>query len=202
MKRCMRSAPQSAHHRGRRWCADLRSGGGARRARGAARHSGGDVGGWQRLDRRGPLAFGWRRWFVLRVVRQLRGIRSGSRHLCRIGNRRSDDTQLEVPAIGTSVVQIDIDPAELGRSYPNTVGVVGDAKSVLRALTCAVEPSTGIQYGSPEHGSWCRSGPRNTNHCGRRTRRRFGRSASARRSRISYRTTRSSFRIPATPPSG
>ena len=62
-----------------------------------------------------------------------------------VGSATGDQTthNWKVPAIGTRVVQIDIDPAELGRSYPNTVGVVGDAKAVLRALTCALEPSTG-----------------------------------------------------------
>jgi acetolactate synthase-1/2/3 large subunit len=40
-----------------------------------------------------------------------------------------------IPQLGTTIVQIDIDPAELGRSYPNTIGVVGDAKVTSRMLT-------------------------------------------------------------------
>jgi len=36
-----------------------------------------------------------------------------------------------VPARGTPVVQIDADPAEIGRSYPNTTGVLGDPKATL-----------------------------------------------------------------------
>lgn len=39
-----------------------------------------------------------------------------------------------VPAPGTPVIQIDIDPAELGRSYPNIVGLCGDAKAALQML--------------------------------------------------------------------
>jgi acetolactate synthase-1/2/3 large subunit len=39
-----------------------------------------------------------------------------------------------VPHMGTPVIQIDIDPVELGRSYPNTVGIMGDAKVTLRRV--------------------------------------------------------------------
>jgi acetolactate synthase-1/2/3 large subunit len=39
-----------------------------------------------------------------------------------------------VPKPGTPVIQIDIDPAELGRSYPNIVGLCGDAKAALQML--------------------------------------------------------------------
>ncbi len=38
------------------------------------------------------------------------------------------------PPVGTKVVQIDIDPNELGRNYPNLVSVLGDAKTTLRHL--------------------------------------------------------------------
>ena len=39
-----------------------------------------------------------------------------------------------IPAIDTPVVQIDIDPLELGRSYPNTLGLMGDPKATLAQL--------------------------------------------------------------------
>ena len=39
-----------------------------------------------------------------------------------------------VPAPDTPVIQIDIDPAELGRSYPNVEGLCGDAKATLQML--------------------------------------------------------------------
>jgi acetolactate synthase-1/2/3 large subunit len=44
------------------------------------------------------------------------------------------------PPMGTPVVQIDIDPSELGRSYPTKVAVQGDAKATVRRLIEAMEP--------------------------------------------------------------
>ena len=43
-----------------------------------------------------------------------------------------------IPPIDTAVVQIDIDPVELGRSYPNTLGLMGDPKATLALLTEAI----------------------------------------------------------------
>ena len=40
----------------------------------------------------------------------------------------------QVPPRGTRVIQIDIDPVELGRNYPNTVSIAGDAKITLLRL--------------------------------------------------------------------
>ena len=39
-----------------------------------------------------------------------------------------------VPPLATKIVQIDADPLEIGRSYPNTIGVVGDPKATLARL--------------------------------------------------------------------
>ncbi len=39
-----------------------------------------------------------------------------------------------VPSIDTKIVQIDADPIEISRSYPNTVGVVGDPKTTVACL--------------------------------------------------------------------
>lgn len=39
-----------------------------------------------------------------------------------------------IPAIDTPVVQIDVDPLELGRSYPDTLGLMGDPKATLRLI--------------------------------------------------------------------
>jgi acetolactate synthase-1/2/3 large subunit len=39
-----------------------------------------------------------------------------------------------VPTRDTAVVQIDADPTEIGRSYPNTTGVLGDPKATLARL--------------------------------------------------------------------
>lgn len=43
-----------------------------------------------------------------------------------------------VPALGTPVIQIDIDPAEIGRSYAGAIGVVGDAKVAVAKLNAAL----------------------------------------------------------------
>ncbi len=40
----------------------------------------------------------------------------------------------QVPKIGTPAIQLDIDAEELGRNYPNTVSLLGDAKLVLQQL--------------------------------------------------------------------
>jgi acetolactate synthase-1/2/3 large subunit len=44
----------------------------------------------------------------------------------------------KVPPAGTPVIQIGIDPADLGRNYPNAVSLLGDAKVALQALNEAV----------------------------------------------------------------
>ena len=54
------------------------------------------------------------------------------------------------PPIGTKVVQLDIDPAELGRNYPNVVSILADAKTTLRhMINAAGKPS-------PAAGEWAR----------------------------------------------
>lgn len=57
-----------------------------------------------------------------------------------IGSRTGDQVthNWTIPRPGTPVVQIDIDPTEIGRSYAGTVGVVGDAKAALLKLSAAV----------------------------------------------------------------
>lgn len=40
----------------------------------------------------------------------------------------------KIPAVGTPVIQLDIDPEQLGRNYPNTVSVLADAKVGLRHM--------------------------------------------------------------------
>jgi acetolactate synthase-1/2/3 large subunit len=46
------------------------------------------------------------------------------------------------PPPGTKVIQLDIDPAELGRNYPNAASILGDAKASLRQLIDAVPRRT------------------------------------------------------------
>ena len=45
----------------------------------------------------------------------------------------------QIPKIGTRTIQLDIDPDELGRNYPNIVSLHGDAKVTLQKLIAAVE---------------------------------------------------------------
>jgi acetolactate synthase-1/2/3 large subunit len=43
-----------------------------------------------------------------------------------------------VPSLATKIVQLDADPLEIGRSYPDAIGVVGDPKTSLARLADAV----------------------------------------------------------------
>jgi len=45
----------------------------------------------------------------------------------------------QFPAQGTPVIQLDINPSELGRNYPNLVSVLGDAKVTLQHMIDAAE---------------------------------------------------------------
>jgi acetolactate synthase-1/2/3 large subunit len=45
-----------------------------------------------------------------------------------------------LPRAGTPIIQIDIDPSELGRNYPGTIGLQGDPLASLQALSTAVTP--------------------------------------------------------------
>lgn len=46
----------------------------------------------------------------------------------------------KVPRPGTPVIQLDIEPQELGRNYPNLVSLCGDAQASLRQLIAELEP--------------------------------------------------------------
>jgi len=55
-------------------------------------------------------------------------------------------TSWKVPEPGVTVIQLDIDPEELGRNYPNAVSLIGDAKVTLRQLIDAAgKPAAGAQ---------------------------------------------------------
>jgi len=55
-------------------------------------------------------------------------------------------TSWKVPEPGITVIQLDIDPEELGRNYPNAVSLIGDAKVTLRQLIDAAgKPAAGAQ---------------------------------------------------------
>lgn len=53
-----------------------------------------------------------------------------------IGTQTGDQTTFDwkVPSTDTRVIQLDIDPTELGRNYPNSIGLLGDAKVVVTQL--------------------------------------------------------------------
>lgn len=58
-----------------------------------------------------------------------------------IGTQTGDQTTFDwkVPAVGTRVIQIDIDPEEIGKNYPNSIGLLGDAKTVTKQLLGEIE---------------------------------------------------------------
>jgi acetolactate synthase-1/2/3 large subunit len=86
-----------------------------------------------------PLSLGlvgsYSRWCANRVV-------SEADLVLFIGSHTGDQVTnyWTVPRPGTQVTQIDIDPSELGRNYPNTVALMGDAKVTVQRL---------IEYLSP-----------------------------------------------------
>jgi acetolactate synthase-1/2/3 large subunit len=45
-----------------------------------------------------------------------------------------------VPKPGIPTIQLDIEPDELGRNYPNTVSLLGDARTTLQKLIAEAEP--------------------------------------------------------------
>ena len=47
----------------------------------------------------------------------------------------------QIPKRGTPVIQLDINPAELGRSFPITLGMQGDVRATLRKMIDNAEPS-------------------------------------------------------------
>jgi acetolactate synthase-1/2/3 large subunit len=59
-----------------------------------------------------------------------------------VGSQTSDQSTnvWTTPKKGTKVIQIDINPEELGRSYPNVVSLMGDARQTLRKIIEASEP--------------------------------------------------------------
>src|SRR5581483_7875838 len=45
-----------------------------------------------------------------------------------------------IPPAGTPVIQIGIDPSDLGRNYPNVVSLLGDARLTLESLIASAGP--------------------------------------------------------------
>ena len=86
-----------------------------------------------------PLAVGvvgsYSRWCANRVVAE-------ADLVVFIGSHTGSQVTLDwkIPPTGTPVIQIDIDPSELGRSYPAKIALQGDAKVTVRRLIEALEP--------------------------------------------------------------
>ena len=59
-----------------------------------------------------------------------------------VGSKTGNQVTLnwQIPPLGTKVIQLDIDPNELGRHYPGTLGLVTDAKFGLADLAAATAP--------------------------------------------------------------
>jgi len=57
-----------------------------------------------------------------------------------VGTQTSDQTtyEWEVPKRNVNVIQIDVDPTELGKNYPGAIGLLGDARTVAEQLVEAV----------------------------------------------------------------
>lgn len=63
-----------------------------------------------------------------------------------IGTQTADQTTNDwtTPTVDKKVIQIDLDSSELGKNYPNTIGLMGDAKSVIQQLNgrvSSIKPS-------------------------------------------------------------
>ena len=58
--------------------------------------------------------------------------RPGAVH--RLRYRRPVTLNWQIPPLNTPIVQIEADPLEIGRSYPNTTGLVGDPKATVARL--------------------------------------------------------------------
>ena len=61
-----------------------------------------------------------------------------------VGTQTSDQTTLDwtAPLPSVNTVQVDIDPAELGRNYPNCIGLAGDARTVIEQLAGCIKKNT------------------------------------------------------------
>lgn len=74
--------------------------------------------------------------------------------VCYVGSQTGSQLTLnwQVPPPATRILQLDIEPTELGRHYTDATGVVGDAKVTLRALLELAD-----QRGAgTDRSTWCR----------------------------------------------
>jgi acetolactate synthase-1/2/3 large subunit len=73
-----------------------------------------------------------------------------------VGSKTGNQVTLkwQVPPLSVKVIHLDIDPAEIGRHYPDTLGVLADAKLGLAELTDALAADPGT--GAGDHAAWVR----------------------------------------------
>ena len=87
-----------------------------------------------------PLSVGvvgaYSRWCANRIV-------SEADLVLFIGSHTGSQVTLDwrIPRAGTPVIQIDIDPRELGRNYPTKVALLGDARVTVQRLIEALKPA-------------------------------------------------------------
>lgn len=64
------------------------------------------------------------------------------------GSNTSDHTTANwtLPRPGTPIVQIDIDPVEIGRNYPGTIGVLADVRAGVQALAQRIAQASRPQW--------------------------------------------------------
>ena len=102
-----------------------------------------------------PLSVGlvgsYSRWCANRTVAEADLVLFVGSHT---GDQVTHDWTL--PKAGTQVIQIDVDPSELGKNYPNAIGLLGDAKVALRALLGALDSKTGDGRWSRQAQQWVR----------------------------------------------
>lgn len=72
-----------------------------------------------------------------------------------IGSRTGDQVTNDwtVPGYDTAVIQLDIDAAELGRSYSNAASIAGDARESLRRMLALIDDRTAA-VARDRHASW------------------------------------------------
>jgi len=65
-----------------------------------------------------------------------------------IGSKTGGQTTVDwaVPQTGTAVIQLDINAVELGRNYPNSMSLNGDAKAILQQLTTTAQQEKGVDF--------------------------------------------------------
>lgn len=65
-----------------------------------------------------------------------------------IGSQISDQTTMDfsIPQRSTAIIQIDIEGAQLGKNYPNTCGLCGDAKTVMQQLLRQVKTTEKTEW--------------------------------------------------------